>query len=669
MVNIKCFARNKVISSLGILLSLALVAGPLAASGTGIEQQAGGGATGARIPEQGDAARVFDQAGMFNFIMVLNMITLRCDDETKPCDDETKRFVCDKGPNKGQRPRIVLLGSRYMPLFFICLYGRNVPPAGKPIRMSKPEKFPLNNVEFVSFSHTARLGVVVQVMPPILHENFHTRQALRVSAVAWSPNGHYLATGTGAAQQHEGDEQMCSLFVYRIIGGAHSAAMTFSHSSLPRLPSSDIQANPSDSQNYDICFDDNDDCTGNNDDCAGNNKSKFQPHGYELIFRLAFPKTVSTIAFSPDSSKVVVGCNDHAMRVYRVIDTEEDRAKARRFEREIAADSDKKESKYDHRKLLEISNAANSWVNCVAWSPDGTTIASGSFDNFVRVYRFKFETRGTRSRYVAEEQWAFRDHKRLVESLAFSRETSETRLLVSTSADGFIRVFRLYEQSGDAQLDADEKARTNGNQQLLRNARGRRRLLHEIEGHARTGVWCSEFSPDNSYFATGGNNGELTLWTNPLMVEGVPACTDAQLRSGEFAVVCPKPIRRFFHIRAQHREGDPLAVNALSISSQQGCRFIVTASSIAPSAEIHIWYIDAEAEISEEEKEKMKEVGELVAKGLRSRRAELARYRGNSIACHHVVFAPPGVAFVDESDEGARVFAVSDENGIYFFRL
>ena len=124
---------------------------------------------------------------------------------------------------------------------------------------------------------------------------------------------------------------------------------------------------------------------------------------------------------------------------------------------------------YDAETLEEVRFIeCDAWVASVAFSPDGATLASGSWDNTVRL-------------------WGVADGRLLrtldtdgVESVAFSPDGAT---LASGSVDGTVRLWRV----------ADG------------------RLLRTLEGHT-TEVGSVAFSPDGATLASGSRDGTVRLW-------------------------------------------------------------------------------------------------------------------------------------------------------------
>jgi serine/threonine protein kinase/sugar lactone lactonase YvrE/tetratricopeptide (TPR) repeat protein len=151
-------------------------------------------------------------------------------------------------------------------------------------------------------------------------------------------------------------------------------------------------------------------------------------------------------------------------------------------------------------------------VHSLAFSPDGQTLASGSWDHTIKLWRVED---GTLLHTLS-------GHQRYISGLAFS---PDGQTLASGSADGTIRLWRVEDGTleqimGDSgnyifsvALSPDGQtlasAHGNGTIQLWRIADGT--LLHTLSGHQNT-VESVAFSPDGQTLASGSWDHNVGLW-------------------------------------------------------------------------------------------------------------------------------------------------------------
>ncbi|KAL8446483.1 hypothetical protein Emed_004937 [Eimeria media] len=109
-------------------------------------------------------------------------------------------------------------------------------------------------------------------------------------------------------------------------------------------------------------------------------------------------------------------------------------------------------------------------INCVCFSPDGFTIASGSFDKSIRLWN------GSTGQYVA----TLRGHVGPVYQLAFS---ADSNLLLSGSGDSTLKVWDLRSK----------------------------KLKHDLPGHADE-VYAVDWSPTGTHAASGAKDRMLRVW-------------------------------------------------------------------------------------------------------------------------------------------------------------
>ena len=134
---------------------------------------------------------------------------------------------------------------------------------------------------------------------------------------------------------------------------------------------------------------------------------------------------VTSVAFSPDGTKIVSGSVDNTVRVWDA----------------------------NTGALYATLEGHSDWVTSVAFSPDGTKIVSGSDDNTVRVW-----DANTGTLYATLE-----GHSRRVTSVAFSPDGTK---IVSGSFDQSIIVYKIIDKNEYKIIDKNEYNRTIKNNLL-----------------------------------------------------------------------------------------------------------------------------------------------------------------------------------------------------------
>jgi WD40 repeat protein/serine/threonine protein kinase len=193
------------------------------------------------------------------------------------------------------------------------------------------------------------------------------------------------------------------------------------------------------------------------------------------------------IAFSPDGRHLASVSLDHTIKIWNS-ETGQETFSFTGHVRDIAAESgaavtdrDIAENQAQAQLIQRLTKvfhgektlSGNSWVyavRAVAYSPDGSLLASGGEDERVRVWDVK----------TWNEIRAFRGHEHQVNCVIFS---PNGRLLASASDDLTIRIWDLSEG----------------------------RQVHVLRGHTRE-VDAVAFSPDGRRLASGSYDGTLKIW-------------------------------------------------------------------------------------------------------------------------------------------------------------
>lgn len=183
-----------------------------------------------------------------------------------------------------------------------------------------------------------------------------------------------------------------------------------------------------------------------------------------LLYTLqgSYIDSVSSIAFSPDGTLLASGSSDGLMRFWQVS--------------ECAS-----LPKGCGRLLRTLEEHSASWVASVAFSPDGTLLASGDGDGNVLIWQV------SECASLAEGCGSLLEglgHIGDVRSVAFS---PDGQLLASGTGQGLVSVFR----TSDWKL---------------------RRTWEGFTGQRVQPVWSVAFSPDSTLLASGSGDGVVLIW-------------------------------------------------------------------------------------------------------------------------------------------------------------
>src|SRR6266849_2631385 len=175
--------------------------------------------------------------------------------------------------------------------------------------------------------------------------------------------------------------------------------------------------------------------------------------GTQISIYRGHPQFVETLAWSPDSSRIASGGWDETVHVWNAA-TEEP----------ILV--------YDHHVSSKAvgEGIPEGMIFAVAWSPDGASIASGSWDKTVQIWD------ATNGRQI----YTYRGHRTSVPAVAWSPDSTR---IASASVDGTVQVW---------------KAATGIHVQTFR-------------GH-KSYVYAVTWSPDGKRIASGGNDQKVHIW-------------------------------------------------------------------------------------------------------------------------------------------------------------
>ena len=222
------------------------------------------------------------------------------------------------------------------------------------------------------------------------------------------------------------------------------------------------------------------------------------PVGAAQMTSHAIGADVTSLAFSPDGERLAVATTDGQVRVFRVHSNGDFSGSARYL---------------GHRQA----------VNTVAWSPDGTCIASAGNDTAVHVW----------DAINGEVRYIYRGHAALVYALAFSPDGAwiasaglASELLVWDAQTGMHRLsyrgHRGIVRAVAWSPDGRKLASGGEDRQVEVWDAASGKTLFSAWGHAQA-VLCVAWSPDSRYIATGGQDHlalsgtwQLVNWWRPI---------------------------------------------------------------------------------------------------------------------------------------------------------
>jgi len=248
--------------------------------------------------------------------------------------------------------------------------------------------------------------------------------------------------------------------------------------------------------------------------------------GTETFTLTGHTGSINSLAFSPDGEWLVSGSSDKSIRIWnpatgkqlQSLDNQPDEVNVLTFSKSgdfLASSAGKEIRLWDVKKWKDprILRRHNATVTAVAFSNDGNSIASGSADGTVLVWR-----RGS-----DREQFALRSNSSSVNALSFGLEGS----LISLHSDGGLESWdpsngqkrSAFAGDRDAQAivfasfssDAAMLAFGLGERSLRLRSTATGKVVSSLENHV-TGINAVAFSSDGRWFAAAANDSAIRIW-------------------------------------------------------------------------------------------------------------------------------------------------------------
>lgn len=266
--------------------------------------------------------------------------------------------------------------------------------------------------------------------------------------------------------------------------------------------------------------------------------------------------TVTSVAFSPDGTRILSGSSDNTVRVWDSITGEpigsalvghHGLVTSVAFDatatRIISGGTDGSVRVWDTRTALPIPAQQGTEVRAVAFSADGRAIASGGADGTVKLWS---ESTAAQEGVLGE---AARDYERAINGLAYSPDGDR---IVTGASDGALQLWNLGSLENPIVI-----------------------TRRDTTGSTRKRISNVAFSPDGSRIATGDSEGALRLWDGHTLepigevhTDGNPVWSIAFSPDGRQIVsgsgsgnlfgARERPVIQFWDVDPLEKAGDPI---------------------------------------------------------------------------------------------------------------